>query len=177
MSTRTIRIGLCGLGTVGQGVWKHLTASRTQLESRLGVKLELHRAAVRDLGKKRAVRIPASKLTDDARAVAVDPKVDIVCELIGGTGLAREVTLAALARGKIVVSANTALLCAHGAEIFEAARKGGGHFFFEASVAGGIPIIKALREGLVANSFRLIYGILNGTCNYILTRISHEGAP
>ena len=176
MSTRTIRIGLCGLGTVGQGVWKHLTASRTQLESRLGVKLELHRAAVRDLGKKRAVRIPASKLTDDARAVAVDPKVDIVCELIGGTGLAREVTLAALARGKIVVSANKALLCAHGAEIFEAARKGGGHFFFEASVAGGIPIIKALREGLVANRFRLIYGILNGTCNYILTRMSLEGA-
>ncbi len=177
MSTRTIRIGLCGLGTVGQGVWKHLSASRAQLESRLGVKLELHRAAVRDLRKRRAVKIPASKLTDDARAVATDPKVDIVCELIGGTGLAREVTLAALARGKIVVSANKALLCSHGAEIFAAAKKGGGHFFFEASVAGGIPIIKALREGLVANRFRLIYGILNGTCNYILTRMSLEGAP
>jgi homoserine dehydrogenase len=177
MSARTIRIGLCGLGTVGQGVWKHLSASRAQLESRLGVKLELHRAAVRDLKKKRAVRIPAARLTGDALAVATDPKVDIVCELIGGTGLAREVTLAALARGKIVVSANKALLCAHGAEIFAAARKGGGHFFFEASVAGGIPIIKALREGLVANRFRLIYGILNGTCNYILTRMTLEGAP
>ena len=177
MSSRTIRIGLCGLGTVGQGVWKHFSASRSRLEAQLGVKLELHRAAVRDLRRKRAVPIPASKLTDDALAVATDPKVDIVCELIGGTGLARKVTLAALERGKVVVSANKALLCAHGAEIFAAARRSGGHFFFEASVAGGIPIIKALREGLVANRFRLIYGILNGTCNYILTRMSLEGAP
>ncbi|HWA08382.1 MAG TPA: homoserine dehydrogenase [Opitutaceae bacterium] len=177
MKTRTIRIGLCGLGTVGQGVWKHFSASRARLEAQLGVKLELHRAAVRDLRRKRAVKIPASRLTDDALAVATDPKIDIVCELIGGTGLARRLTLAALARGKVVVSANKALLCAHGAEIFAAARKGGGHFFFEASVAGGIPIIKALREGLVANRFRLIYGILNGTCNYILTRMSLEGAP
>jgi homoserine dehydrogenase len=177
MSARTIRIGLCGLGTVGQGVWKHFSASRTRLEARLGVRLELHRAAVRDPKKKRDVHIPAARLTGDALAVATDPKVDIVCELIGGTGLARKVTLAALARGKIVVSANKALLCAHGAEIFAAARKGGGNFFFEASVAGGIPIIKALREGLVANRFHLIYGILNGTCNYILTRMSLEGAP
>ncbi len=177
MSTRTIRIGLCGLGTVGQGVWKHLSANRAELESRLGVKLELHRASVRNLKKKRAVRVPASRLTTDAMAIATDPQVDIVCELIGGTTLARKVTLAALAHGKIVVSANKALLCEHGAQILAAARKGGGHFFFEASVAGGIPIIKALREGLVANRFRLIYGILNGTCNYILTRMSLEGAP
>jgi homoserine dehydrogenase len=95
---------------------------------------------------------------------------------MGGTDLAREVTLAALKLGKIVVSANKALLCAHGAEIFAAARKHGGHFFFEASVAGGIPIIKAIREGLVANRFKLIYGILNGTCNYIITRMVAEGA-
>jgi len=128
------------------------------------------------LKKKRAVSIPAAKLTTDALAVATDPAVHIVCELIGGTGLAREVTLAALRRGKIVVSANKALLCEHGAEIFAAARKNGGHFLFEASVAGGIPIIKALREGLVANRFKLIYGILNGTCNYILTRMAQEGA-
>ena len=177
MSARTIRIGLCGLGTVGQGVWKHLSANRAELESRLGVKLELYRAAVRDLRKKRAVKVPASRLTTDALAVATDPRVDIVCELVGGTTLARRVTLAALASGKIVVSANKALLCTHGAEILSAARRGGGHFFFEASVAGGIPIIKALREGLVANRFRLIYGILNGTCNYLLTRMSLEGAP
>ena len=122
------------------------------------------------------VKIPASKLTTDALAVATDPAVHIVCELIGGTDLAREVTLAALRQGKIVVSANKALLCGHGAEIFSTARKHGGHFLFEASVAGGIPIIKALREGLVANRFKLIYGILNGTCNYILTRMAQEGA-
>lgn len=173
----TIKIGICGLGTVGQGVWKHLERSRGDLESRLGVKLELSRGAVRDLAKARAVEIPAEKITTDALAVATDPSIQIVCELIGGTTLAREVTLAALKAGKIVVSANKALLCDHGAEIFTTARKHGGHFFFEASVAGGVPIIKAVREGLVANRFKLIYGILNGTCNYILTRMVQEGAP
>lgn len=173
----TIRIGICGLGTVGQGVWKHMERARHELESRLGVQLELHRAAVRDLAKTRTVDIPPEKLTTDAIALATDPSIHLVCELIGGTTLAREVTLAALKAGKIVVSANKALLCDHGAEIFATARKHGGHFFFEASVAGGIPIIKAVREGLVANRFKLIYGILNGTCNYILTRMVQEGAP
>ena len=170
-----INIGICGLGTVGQGVWKHVEGARAALESRLGVKLRLHRASVRDLRKKRSVRVPANRLTTDPLAVATDPDVHLVCELIGGTTIAREVTLAALRLGKTVVSANKALLCAHGPEIFAAARKHGGHFFFEASVAGGIPIIKALREGLVANRFGLIYGILNGTCNYILTRMEREG--
>jgi homoserine dehydrogenase len=172
-----VNIGLCGLGTVGQGVWKHLQRSGAELEGRLGVKLVLRRAAVRDPAKPRGVRLPAAKLTTDALAVATDPDIQIVCELMGGTELAREVTLAALARGKIVVSANKALICAHGAELFAAARKGGGHFFFEASVAGGIPIIKALREGLVANRFPRIYGILNGTCNYILTQMEERDAP
>jgi len=172
-----INIGICGLGTVGQGVWKHIERSLPELKARFGVKLELYRAAVRDLRKPRVVDIPADKLTTDALAVATDPHVHIVCELIGGTTLAREVTLAALKVGKIVVSANKALLCEHGIEIFATARKHGGHFFFEASVAGGIPIIKALREGLIANRFTLIYGILNGTCNYILTRMVQEGAP
>jgi homoserine dehydrogenase len=171
-----VNIGFCGLGTVGQGVWKHLSGSRALLEARLGTRLELYRVAVRHPGKARAVEIPAEKLTTDPLAIATDPAVPIVCELIGGTTLAREVTLAALAAGKIVVSANKALICESGAEIFKAARKGGGHFFFEASVAGGVPIIKALREGLVANRFKRIYGILNGTCNYILTRMEHEGA-
>jgi homoserine dehydrogenase len=175
MSTTTINIGICGLGTVGQGVWKHIESNRAALESRLGVTLNLARASVRDLKKKRTVRIAASKLTDDPFEIATDPDIHIVCELIGGTTLARDLTLAALALGKTVVSANKALLCKHGPEIFAAARKHGGHFFFEASVAGGIPIIKALREGLVANRFKLIYGILNGTCNYILTRMDREG--
>lgn len=176
MSSRTIRIGLCGLGTVGQGVWKHLTANQTALEDRLGVRIELAKAAVRDRSKARAVKVPAGCLVDDPMSIARDPSIDIVCELMGGTGIAKRVTLEALSRGKIVVSANKALLCESGAAVFAAARKGGGRFFFEASVAGGIPIIKALREGLVANRFRLIYGILNGTCNYILTRMAAEGA-
>jgi homoserine dehydrogenase len=178
MSTpKIIKIGLCGFGTVGQGVWQHLERARPDLEARLGVKLDLARAAVRDLKRTRDIVIPADKITGDALSIANDPSIAIVCELIGGTTLAREVTLAALKRGAVVVSANKALLCAHGAELFETARRHGGHFFFEASVAGGIPIIKALREGLVANRFTQIYGILNGTCNYILTRMVQEGAP
>jgi homoserine dehydrogenase len=173
----TFNIGLCGFGTVGQGVWKHLTANRAELESRLGVKLNLARASVRDLKKKRAVKAPARAMTADALSIANDPSIHIVCELIGGTTIAREVTMAALEQGKVVVSANKALICEHGPEIIAAAQKHGGHFFFEASVAGGIPIIKALREGLVANRFPLIYGILNGTCNYILTQMEDQDAP
>ncbi|MBC2595700.1 homoserine dehydrogenase [Ruficoccus amylovorans] len=174
-SKQVIRIGLLGFGTVGQGVWKHLQGNDSALERRLGVKLELVRAAVSDLKKKREVRVPASRLTDDPYAVVDDPSIDIVCELIGGTKLARTLTLRALKAGKIVVSANKALICKHGEEIFSAARRAGTHYFFEASVAGGIPIIKTLREGLVANRFSLIYGILNGTSNYILTRMEREG--
>ncbi|MDX2187191.1 MAG: homoserine dehydrogenase [Opitutaceae bacterium] len=174
--TKILRIGICGFGTVGQGVWQHLERARNDLEARLGVRLELARAAVRDLKRVRDVSLPADKLTDDPLAIAIDPSIDIVCELMGGTTAAKDVTLAALKAGKVVVSANKALLCDSGAEIFETARAHGGNFFFEASVAGGIPIIKALREGLVANRFGLIYGILNGTCNYILTRMSQEGA-
>ncbi|MGA2016979.1 MAG: homoserine dehydrogenase [Opitutaceae bacterium] len=174
---RTLNIGLCGLGTVGQGVWKHFGRMRSALESRLGARIVLYRAAVRSRSKERAVRVPASRLTGDAMAVATDPAVHIVCELMGGTGIARDVTLAALSQGKVVVSANKALICEHGAEIFAAARRGGGHFLFEASVAGGIPLIKAVREGLVANRFPRIYGILNGTCNYILTKMEELDAP
>ncbi len=169
-----INIGLCGLGTVGQGVWKHLARTRVDLESRLGIRLEVRSVAVNNVGRKRAVKVPARKLTTDALAIATDPNIHIVCELMGGTDLARQVTLTALRKGKVVVSANKALISEHGAEIFATARKHGGHFFFEASVAGGIPIIKALREGLVANRFPQIYGILNGTCNYILTEMEER---
>jgi len=175
--SNVIKIGLCGFGTVGQGVWKHFARSRAELESRLGVRLEIGAIAVRDLARQRAVKVPARKLTTDPMAIATDPRIGIVCELIGGTTLARKITLAALRAGKIVVSANKALICDHGAEIFATAREHGGHFFFEASVAGGIPIVKALREGLVANRFPQIYGILNGTCNYILTQMEERDEP
>ena len=148
-----VNIGICGLGTVGQGVWKHLTRSRATLEARLGARLRLKKASVRNLAKKRAVRVGKSKLTTNPMEVATDPAIQILCELIGGTELAKDVTIAALRSGKTVISANKALVCAHGPEIFAEARMHGGHYFFEASVAGGIPIIKALREGLVANRF------------------------
>ena len=172
---RKVRIGFLGFGTVGQGVWKHVRENHRRLEARLGVRLELARAAVRQAGKERGIALDAAQLTTDGREIVEDESIDIVCELMGGTGEARELTLEALRRGKVVISANKALLCEHGEEIFATARRHGGHYLFEASVAGGIPIIKALREGLVANRFSLIYGILNGTCNYLLTRMEREG--
>ena len=169
-----IKIGLVGLGVVGEGVWKHIQQNRLALERRLGARLQLVKVAVQDIKKKRSVKVSRDQLTTDPMSIANDPDIDIVCELMGGTSLARKVTLAALKNGKIVVTANKALICKHGAQLFETARKGGGHYFFEASVGGGIPIIKVIREGLVANRFNLIYGILNGTCNYILTRMERE---
>lgn len=172
-----VRIAFLGMGTVGQGVWKHLQSSRERMCARMGVEYELGPVGVRNPDKPRAVRIPRELLTGDLLSVATDPSADIVCELIGGTDDALRLTLAALERGKTVVSANKALICECGEQIFRTAEKFGGRFFFEASVAGGIPVIKILREGLVANGFSHIYGILNGTCNYILTRMERENAP
>ena len=171
----TLKLGFLGMGVVGQGVWKHILRHGETLRSRLGVGLELHRAAVRDLSRKRLPEIPADALTNDPASIVDDPEVDIVCELMGGTGQARDLTLRAFRNGKTVVTANKALICDHGTELFETARENGAHYLFEASVAGGIPVIKALREGLVANRFSHIFGILNGTSNYILTRMEREG--
>jgi len=173
--TQQIHIGIAGLGTVGEGVWKHVRARRAELRERCGVDLVLEKAAVRDLSKKRGVRIAESKLTTDPLDLARDPKIGIVCELMGGIQAAKELTEACLKAGKSVVTANKALLCEHGDTLFPLAAANGVHIHFEASVAGGIPIIKALREGLIGNRFPLIYGILNGTCNYILTRMEQEG--
>lgn len=172
---RLIRIGLVGLGTVGQGVWKHLLAHQHEFEARIGGRLELARAAVKDLDRKRDVEVPQAALTTDPMEVALDPDIDILCELMGGTELALRVTRAALQTGKTVVTANKALLCEYGPELFALVEENNTRIYYEASVAGGIPIIKALREGLAANQFPLIYGILNGTCNYILTRMQREG--
>ena len=175
MSEKTIKIGLCGFGVVGQGVYSHLTGKQAFLREQLGATLEVARIAVRDLQKPRDVAVSSSLLTTDPMSIAEDSEIDILCELMGGTGLALDVTLAALRSGKVVVTANKALLCDHGAEVFTAASEGGGHVLFEASVAGGIPVIKAINEGLIINDFTSIYGILNGTCNYILTRMTNEG--
>ena len=165
------------MGTVAQGVWKHLEGNRDLMKARMGADFELSKAVVRDISKRRDISIPAEKLTQNPLEVVNDPDIDIVCELMGGTDAARDLTLAALNNGKVVVSANKALISACGSEIFEAARRAKGAYFFEASVGGGIPVIKVIREGLVANSFSRIYGILNGTCNYILTRMERENAP
>ncbi|QXD32025.1 homoserine dehydrogenase [Candidatus Pelagisphaera phototrophica] len=175
MSNRTINIGLCGFGVVGQGVYDHLKSKRQALRELLGADMFVTRIAVRDLSKKRDVEIDESSVSNDPIAIATDPSIDIVCELMGGTEIAREVTIAALKASKIVVTANKALLCDHGRELLSIAQEFGGHLLFEASVAGGIPVIKAIREGLVINDFSSIYGILNGTCNYILTRMAKEG--
>jgi homoserine dehydrogenase len=171
-----VNLGIIGGGTVGSGVYDALQRNGALVASRLGVKVTVHRVAVRDLKKQRAAKIPSALLTTDWREVVFDPQVELVAELIGGTTIAREAILAALKLGKPVITANKALLSAHGEELFAAAKKYGTNLYYEASVAGGIPIIKALREGFVGNRINALYGIVNGTCNYILTRMKLEGA-
>ncbi|MGB0408870.1 MAG: homoserine dehydrogenase [Opitutales bacterium] len=172
---QTVRIGLLGFGVVGQGVWKNIENNRQALEYRLGAQLKITEVVVKNLSRGREVQVPESCLSDDPKRVVDNPNIDIVCELMGGTNEALELTRRALRQGKIVVTANKALICEHGEELFRIARENGAHYFFEASVAGGIPIIKTIREALVANRFNLIFGILNGTSNYILTRMEREG--
>jgi homoserine dehydrogenase len=171
-----VRLGLAGAGTVGGGVFQALHRNGGLMASRLGVGFKVTQIAVRNLRRKRAVEIPQSLFTTDWKAMVENPEVDIVCELIGGTTLAREIVLHALRLGKPVVTANKALLSAHGEELFAAAQNFGANLYYEASVAGGIPIIKVLREGLIGNRITRLYGIVNGTCNYILTRMKNEGA-
>ncbi len=173
--SQKIHIGLLGFGVVGQGVWKNIEQNRSALERRLGVSLNISRIIVRDIARERSVVVPEELLSEDPSVLLDDPDIDIVCELMGGTDKALSFTEEALKRGKIVVTANKALVCEHGASLFSLAGKHGGHYLYEASVAGGIPIIKTMREALVANRFSLIFGILNGTSNYILTRMEREG--
>jgi homoserine dehydrogenase len=142
----------------------------------LGVKIAFRKIAVKAFDEPRPYPIPRALMTTDWQEVVNDPQIQVVIELVGGTGMAKVMVLAALAQGKTVVTANKALLSAHGPELFTAAAKGGANLYYEASVCGGIPIIKSLREGFVANQIDAIYGIMNGTCNYILTRMKLEGA-
>lgn len=171
-----VNLGLVGGGTVGGGVYQALQRNGALIASRLGIKFAVVQVAVRDVAKARAVKVPASKLTTDWAGVVKDPRVQVVVEVMGGTTTARSVVLQALRLGKPVVTANKALLSAHGEELFEAAQRAGTNLYYEASVAGGIPIIKVLREGLIGNRITRLYGIVNGTCNYILTRMKREGA-
>lgn len=171
-----VNLGIVGGGTVGGGVFQAIQRNGELMASRLGIWLNVARMAVRDVSKKRAVKIPRTILTNDWSAVVSHPDINLVVELMGGTATAREVVLQALKLGKPVVTANKALLSAHGEELFAAAQKTGANLYYEASVAGGIPIIKVLREGLIGNRITRLYGIVNGTCNYILTRMKLEGA-
>ncbi len=171
-----VNLGIVGGGTVGGGVFQAIQRNGGLISSRLGVRLQVVKMAVRDVAKKRAVEIPRSLLTCDWAGVVQDPHINLIVELMGGTATAREVVLGTLRLGKPVVTANKALLSAHGEELFEVAQQNGTNLYYEASVAGGIPIIKVLREGLIGNRITRLYGIVNGTCNYILTRMKLEGA-
>ena len=170
-----VTIGLIGGGTVGGGVYQALQRNGGLIASRSGTRFYVETVVVRDLEKPRPVDIPRDRLTIHWREAVENPKVQLVVELMGGVKTAREVVRRALELGKPVVTANKALLSAHGEELFELARKHRTNLYYEASVAGGIPIIKVLREGLVGNRITHLYGILNGTCNYILTRMKFEG--
>ena len=172
---KDIKIGILGLGTVGTGIAKILMQNRDIIAARLGANLVLKRAADIDLERERGVAFEDGVLTTDADSVVNDPEIDIVLELIGGEGIAKSLIVKGLENGKHIVTANKALLAAHGNEIFRLAAEKGVNLAFEASVAGCIPIIKTIRESLVANNISSITGILNGTCNYILTQITRDG--
>ena len=173
---KEIRVGLLGFGTIGTGVVKVFQENAQLLRERLGAELALVRIADLDIKTDRGVKVDAELLTTNAEALLTAPDIDVVVELIGGYEPARSFVLKAIANGKHVVTANKALLALHGEEIFSAAAAKGVEVMFEAAVGGGIPVISAIKENLCANRFRSIFGILNGTCNYILTRMTNEGA-
>lgn len=173
---KSIAIGLLGAGNVGGGVVRILEENRESIERRLGARVHVARVLVRDPSRARDVDLPAELLTTDAEEVLADPDVRVVVELIGGIEPARTFTLDAIRRGKHVVTANKALLGTHGREIFDEATRCGVSVFFEASVAGGIPILRSLREGLASDEIQRLSGIVNGTSNYILDAMAREGS-
>lgn len=170
-----IRVGLLGIGTVGGGTFNVLRRNQEEILRRAGRGIVIDVVADKDLARARTLVGDAARVTDDAFAVVRDPAIDIVVELIGGYTVAKDLILAAIENGKHVVTANKALLATHGNEIFAAARRNGVMVAFEAAVAGGIPIIKALREGLTANRIEWIAGIINGTSNFILSEMRDKG--
>ena len=174
---KPIRVGLLGLGTVGSGTIEVLRRNREEISRRAGRDIVVAAASARDLAKERAVSLAGIELVASAGAIVSRPDIDIVVELIGGETTARELVLAAIGHGKHVVTANKALLARHGTEIFARAHAKGVMVAFEGSVAGGIPIIKAIREGLSANRIEWIAGIINGTCNYILSEMRDKALP
>jgi homoserine dehydrogenase len=172
---KRIQIGLLGCGTVGTGVAKLLIENKDLLTARVGADLNLKWVADIDIETDRGIQFPEGVLTTDAQKLLTDPDIDMVIEMIGGDGIAKDFMLQAINNGKHIVTANKALLAAHGNELFAAAARNGVDLAFEASVGGCMPIIKSVRESLVANHIKSMTGILNGTCNYILSKIEDEG--
>lgn len=172
---KPIQVGLLGIGTVGSGTFNVLKRNQEEIKRRAGRGIEITMVADLDMDRARSLVGPDVNVVNDARAVIANPDIDIVVELIGGYGVAKALVMEAIAAGKHVVTANKALLAVHGTEIFAAASAKGVMVAFEAAVAGGIPIIKALREGLTANSIQWIAGIINGTTNFILSEMRDKG--
>jgi homoserine dehydrogenase len=172
---KNIQVGLLGIGTVGSGVFTVLARNHDEIVRRAGRGIEITMVADLDIARAKAAVGGNVQVVSDARAVIANPEIDIVIELIGGYGIAKALVLEAIAAGKHVVTANKALLAVHGTEIFQAAQAKGVMVMFEAAVAGGIPIIKALREGLTANRIQWIAGIINGTTNFILSEMRSKG--
>jgi len=176
MSSSVLKIGIAGLGTVGMGTLELLEANKALLRQRTGTEIAISAISARDKNRQRGVDLSGYRWHDDALALADDPEVELVVELIGGSeGIAHDLCRAALTAGKPVVTANKALLAHHGLELAKLADAQRVHLGYEAAVAGGIPIVKSLREGLAANRFKRVYGILNGTCNYILSSMRESG--
>jgi homoserine dehydrogenase len=175
LNKRSINVGIIGFGTVGAGTARILIENADIIKRRLGAPVVLKKISDLDIKRDRGIRLGEVKLTTDAKDIIKDPDIDVVVELIGGYKPAKEFILEAIKNKKHVVTANKALLAVHGEEIYAAAEKAGVTLGYEASVAGGIPILASLRNGLAANNIKSIYGIVNGTCNYILTLMTNEG--
>ena len=171
-----VRVGILGCGNVGAALVQLIHDNADVLQERAGVRIEVAKVVVRDLGRDRGLPLPADTFTTDAAAVVRDPDVDIVVEVMGGIEPARTLIADALAAGKPVVTANKELVATHGREVFEAAQRAGVDILFEASVGGGIPLIRPLRESLAGDRIKRVTGIVNGTTNYILTKMTDEGA-
>ena len=172
---KAIQVGLMGIGTVGSGTFNVLQRNQEEIKGRAGRGIEITMVAARDTARAKQIVGEGVAVVNDARALIANPDIEIVVELIGGYGIAKTLVMEAIAAGKHVITANKALLAVHGSEIFEAAQKRGVIVAFEAAVAGGIPIIKALREGLTANRIQWIAGIINGTTNFILSEMRDKG--
>ncbi|WP_031516285.1 homoserine dehydrogenase [Desulfofalx alkaliphila] len=176
VNKQIIKVGLLGLGTVGQGVYRILKDNADNIQRRAGIKVEIEKIMVRDTTKERGISVSQAMLTSDIKDIVNDPEIDIVVEVMGGINPTLDYVLQALNNGKSVVTANKDMVAMHGEELFSAAEANNCDLLFEASVAGGIPIIRTLKQSLAANNIEQVFGIINGTTNYMLTKMTREGS-